>query len=185
MEFILKWLGNPSTAMEWIGQGLAIVGLVAMIVSYLQTKRKNILLGKLAADISKVLHYLCLGAYAGIVPNAVGVLRESVYLNRVKHKWADSALWPAVFIALNIIMGIFTYDTPVDILPIAASVFATLSFWFKSPIVTKAVSLPATSSFLVYDILVGSASILTEAVTLVAIITGLTKDLYNKRKQEA
>ena len=169
--------------MEWMGQGLAIIGLIAMIISYLQTKRKNILLGKLAADISKVLHYICLGAFSGMVPNAVGILRESVYLNREKHSWADSPLWPAVFITLNVVIGSFTYKTPVDILPIAASAFATLSFWFKSPILTKAVSLPATSAFLIYDIIVGSASLLTEIFTLAAIITGLSRDLCNCKKE--
>lgn len=183
MQFILKWLGNPDTFMEWVGQGLAIVGLIAMIYSYLQTKRKKMLLGKLAADISKVLHYLCLGAYAGIVPNGVGVLRESVYLNREKHKWADSSLWPVVFITLNVAIGCFTYQSWVDILPIAASAFATLSFWFKNPLLIKFVSFPATSSFLIYDILVGSASLLTEIFTLAAIITGIARDLYTRKKE--
>ena len=182
MEFILNFLGNPKTTFEWIGQALAILGLIAMIFSYLQTKRKNVLLGKLAADISKVLHYIFLGAFSGMVPNAVGVLRESVYLNREKHKWADSPIWPVIFISLNIIIGSFTYKSPIDILPIAASVFATLSFWFKKPLVIKLVSLPATSSFLIYDILVGSASVVTETFTLVAIISGIIRELYNQRK---
>lgn len=181
MEFILNFLGNPKTTFEWIGQGFAILGLVAMIFSYLQSKRKNVLLGKLAADISKVLHYIFLGAYSGMVPNAVGVLRETVYLNREKHKWADSPLWPILFISLNVIIGSFTYNSPIDILPIAASAFATLSFWFKKPLVIKFVSLPATTSFLIYDIAVGSASLLTEVVTLIAIITGIIKDLYIRR----
>lgn len=101
------------------------------------------------------MHYFCLGAHAGIIPNAVGIFREIVFFNR-NRKWASSPIWGAVFIVINFLLGIRTFAEWYDIIPIAASSFVTVALWLDNPNLTKLISAPVSASFLVYDIFVGS-----------------------------
>ena len=130
--------------------------MVCLFLIYQQTKRKNLILMKLGADICWVIHYLCLGAPGGMIPNFVGIFRELVFINREKSKWATSLLWPLVFIAINWLLGMRTFESPVNILPICASTFVTISLWLKKPRLTKIISVPVSLAFLVYDFFVGS-----------------------------
>ena len=136
---------------------------------YQQKSRKKILISKLCADICWVIHYLCLGGTAGMIPNAVGIFRELIFLYRKKQKWAKSLLWPAVFIAINWALGFGTFHTWHNLLPITASSFVTVSLWIDNPKLTKIITVPICTAFLIYDIFVGSYSCaLTDGLVVIS-----------------
>lgn len=154
-----------------LSQLAGLCAVCSLLYSYQQKKRKNLLILKLAADISWVGHYLLLGAYAGIVPNFVGIFREMVFINSEKHKWANTPLWPAVFLCLNLTLGILSFDVPIDALPIIASVFVTISLWLKNPNFTKLLIIPACTLFLIYNLYIGSlVGAANETMSIVSII---------------
>ena len=150
-----------------------IFGLGAMIslfLIYQQKKRKNILLCKLSADIFWIAHYFTLGATAGMIPNFIGVFRECVFINRHR-KWASYRIWVVLFIAMNIILSILTFENYYDVIPIIASSFVTISLWINNPDLTKKISAPVSLSFLIYDIFVHSyMGIINETLSIISII---------------
>ena len=81
-----------------------------------------------------------LGAYGGAVPNFVGIFRELVFINREKLKWANKIIWPVVFIVFNLLLGVCTFSSPINILPVIASTFVTISLWNRKPNITKLIS---------------------------------------------
>ena len=126
-------------------------------------------------------HYLCLWAPGGAIPNFVGIFRELVFVNREDKKWANSPLWPILFILINLSLGIATMDEPINLLPITASVFVTLSLWLKKPVLTKIISIPVSVCFLIYDIFVGSwIGVISESISLISIIIALIKIIKEK-----
>ena len=162
-----------------------VFGLGAMLslfLIYQQKTRKRLIICKLCADVCWVLHYVCLGAYGGAVPNLVGIFRELVFVNRETKDWAGKRFWPVVFIAANLCLGICTFSRPVNIIPVTASVFVTLSLWCRNPVVTKIISAPVSSAFLVYDILVGSwVGVINESIAILSIIISLIKNSKNMK----
>lgn len=114
-----------------------IFGLGAMLslfLLYQQKSRRGILYSKLSADVCWVLHYLCLGATAGMIPNGIGVFRELIFVNRKNKKWAGGFVWPCVFILINWCLSIATFDAYYDILPVLGSTFVTVALWLDNPI---------------------------------------------------
>ena len=67
-----------------IAQVFGIGAMISLFLIYQQKSRKGILICKLSADVFWIAHYFCLGAVAGMIPNFVGVFRETVFLNRKK-----------------------------------------------------------------------------------------------------
>ncbi len=169
--------------MKLIAQFFGLGAMISLFLIYQQKSRKKILLSKLCADICWVIHYLCLGGTAGMIPNAVGIFREIIFLFRKKQKWAKSLLWPAVFIAINWALGFGTFHTWYNLLPITASSFVTVSLWIDNPKLTKIITVPICTAFLIYDIFVGSyVGIINELISIASIVIFFSKESKMKNK---
>ena len=157
--------------MKFIPQIFGILAMVFLFLIYQQKKRKNMLIFKLSADVCWVIHYLCLGGIAGMIPNAVGILREIIFIYRKKKKWASLILWPIIFILINWLLGFRTFHSWYNLLPITASTFVTISLWIDNPRLTKIITIPICTAFLIYDIFVGSyIGIINESISILSII---------------
>ena len=157
--------------MKFIPQIFGILAMVFLFLIYQQKKRKNMLIFKLSADVCWVIHYLCLGGIAGMIPNAVGIFREIIFLYRNKKKWASIILWPIIFILINWLLGFRTFHSWYNLLPITASTFVTISLWIDNPRLTKIITIPICTAFLIYDIFVGSyIGIINESISILSII---------------
>lgn len=164
--------------MEIIAQFFGLGAMISLFLIYQQKSRKKIIAAKLSADIFWVLHYLFLKASAGMIPNTVGIFRELVFINRKDKKWASSIVWPVIFVLINWALGIRTFSSVYNILPIAASTFVTISLWIDNPKLTKLISLPVSVCFMIYDFSVGSyIGILNESIAIVSILISLFKEL--------
>ena len=89
-----------NTTVNIIAQILGFGGVYMLFALYQQKERKKLLCRKLCADVLWGVHYLFLGAWAGAIPNLVGIARESIFMNSGK-KWANSLAWPILFIAVS------------------------------------------------------------------------------------
>ena len=160
-----------------IAQIFGLGAMISLFCIYQQNSRKKLIIRKLCADVCWVVHYLCLGGYGGMVPNFVGIFRELVFIQRDKKRWASSVAVPIVFILLNWGIGISTFQQSINILPIAASTFVTVSLWLRKPKLTKIISVPISLTFLIYDIFVGSwIGVINEIIAIVSIIISFIKE---------
>lgn len=170
-------------SMKILSYVFGIGAMIAIFVGYQTKTRKGLLISKLFADVSWFSHYLCLGATAGMIPNALGFFRELIYMRRGKNKWASLPLWPVLFIAMNWAIVIPTYSSPFDILPIAGSSLATVLFWIKRPLITKIFLFPVSIAFLIYNIHVGSyIGIANEIIGISSLFIYYTKYFIGWRK---
>ena len=169
--------------MKIIAQIFGLGAMLSLFLIYQQKTRKRMIIAKLSADVCWVVHYLCLGGIAGMIPNAVGIFRELVFVNRKKKKWASLLLWPILFVLINWAWGITTFHSAFNVLPIAASTFVTVSLWIDHPRLTKMISLPVSFAFMVYDIYVGSyVGIVNEIVSMLSIIIFFVKGRKTEMK---
>ncbi len=163
--------------MKIIAQIFGLAAMVSLFLIYQQKNRKRILTAKLLADICWVAHYWCLGGIAGMIPNAVGIFRELVFINRKDKAWANKILWPVLFVAVNFALGMTTFNSLYNILPITASAFVTVSLWIDNPKLTKLITLPVCLAFMIYDFYVKSyIGIINEAISILSIILFFTKE---------
>lgn len=157
--------------MNMIAQFFGLCAMAFLFSIYQQNKREKLLLCKLGADVCWVIHYLLLGAYGGMIPNFVGIFRELVFVKRESKAWADSSVWPIIFVLINWALGLRTFSSPVNLLPICASSVVTVSLWLKRPDLTKLLTVPVCICFLIYDIFVGSwAGVVNESISILSII---------------
>lgn len=171
------------TPIQIIAQLFGALGMASLFCSYQQTEHKRLIICKLGADIMWVIHYLCLSAFGGAIPNFVGIFRELVFMQSDK-KWARSPVFPALFILINWGLAIATWRSALTLLPICASTFVTISLWIKNPRVTRMICAPVSVCFLIYDIFVGSwIGIVNESVALISIVSSFIRNDLKKAEK--
>lgn len=167
--------------MKTVAQIFGLGAMLSLFLIYQQKSRKKMIIAKLSADICWMAHYFCLGGTAGMIPNAIGIFRELIFMNRKTARWAGSVIWPILFIAVNWGLGVSTFHSAINILPIAASTFVTVSLWIDNPRLTKLISLPVSLAFMIYDVYIGSyVGIVNETVSILSIILFFLKERRSK-----
>lgn len=182
LDFLLSehTLSFSYSYLSLAAQLIGFVGTYMLVTLYQQKSRRALLLRKLTADVLWTVHYLLLSvgtptAFTGAVPNGVGILRESVFLNE-KHKWARSPLWPVAFILIGWAIAILNWKSAWSLLPMCGTTVVTIAMRMNDPRMTKLLSLPACLAFFVYDIAVGSwAGCFNEALSLASIVVYLVR----------
>lgn len=167
-----------------VAQILGIGVMISLFLIYQQKERKKMIAAKLSADIFWVAHYWLLRAPGGMIPNFVGIFRELVFINRKSKKWASLFIWPVIFILISWGLGIGTFNSWYNILPLTASTFVTISLWLDNPKLTKLMTVPISLAFLIYDIFVSSyIGIINESVSICSIIIYFVRERIAEHKK--
>ena len=157
------------------------LGVAANVIIYQQKSGKKLLFYKLVSDVLWMCHYLCLSALSGAAIAAIGIIRETVFLNQ-ERKWAQGKIWLLLFVILSLISAVFTWKSPFSLLPAFASVLSVFSFWKNKPELARALAFPISGSMLTYDIFCSSyLGIANEIFTLGSAVVGIFR--HKEKKQ--
>lgn len=73
----------------------------------------------------------------------------------------------------------------INLLPVTASVFVTVSLWLKNPTLTKIISFPVSVSFLIYDVFVHSwIGVINESLSLLSILIAIIKIIKERKNNK-
>lgn len=169
-----------------LAQIIGFCGTGVTFIAYQQNKRRNILLCTVLSCSLFCVHYILLGAYTGAVMNLIGVLRSTVFVNNDK-KWAKSTFWLFLFVALNIVAGIVTWNHWFSVLPLIGMVLSTVSNWMKSEKLIRFITFPSSPCWLVYNALSGSvAGVITECFIMTSLIIAIIRyDILKKDSKKS
>ena len=161
---------------EIIGQVIGFVAMAIIVFSYQQRSHKNILAFQMVSGLLFTVHFLLIGAYTGCVSNLIGALRSLIYANRGKNKFTDFKLWPVIFSVIFTVSGVLTWDNIFSLFPIVAMIMSSVVLWIDSPKINRALSIPTSACWLVYNIPSGSISgVATEIFVLSSIVIGMIR----------
>lgn len=108
---------------------LLILQVVAVVVNiYIAfTKKKNVYIATFIFNTTNLFVYIWLQDTTSIVSYTLISVRSLIYMYKDKLKLV---LLPTIFIVLHIILGIFTLESPVQLLAILAPCMTCAYMWF-------------------------------------------------------
>ena len=168
--------------MYLIAQIIGAVALALAVISFQQKTHKYILTFQLAANFAFVLHFALLGAYTGALLNAVALLRAIVFVNK-GNIWADKKLWLYLFCILSLVVGVFTWEGTLSILPILGMLCTTVAFWIKTPKYVRLCAFPSSPMWLIYNFANQAwGGVFTEVINMTSIIIAIIRiDILGKK----
>ncbi len=160
------------------GNLLSLIGCVLMVAIGLIKKKNHILMAQCVQFTFMGAGQFVLGATAGVVANAVSILRNLLF-TKVAPNWALKLLFILVQIAFTAYLG---FASAFELLPIVATVIFTLSLSLKSDVQFKLAIIAAQLLWLVYD-LSHSNYVNVAADTLTVITTAVGIFMLQKKNQ--
>ncbi|MCK9288316.1 MAG: YgjV family protein [Sphaerochaetaceae bacterium] len=114
-----------------IAQFLGILALLCMVLSYQQKVRVGLLKMQMLSNGLFVVSYFMLGAVSMAVMCLINVARSFVFIKN-DTKWGKSPLWLYFFLGISLIGGIISWEGPISLLVIIATLILTVALYSKN-----------------------------------------------------
>ncbi len=166
-----------------ISQIISIIATFFLLLSYQQRTHRRIVCMQAIAGLLFGTQYLMIGEYAGMICNYLGMVRGVCYSFRKKSKIVDSPIMPCIFAVLFAASTVFTYESPVSLLPTVAMIISSFVLWNIKAQQLRALTLPTSVMWLIYNASCGAVvAVGTELLSEVSIFIGLFR--FRKKKEE-
>ncbi len=169
--------------MREVAQLIGVIFIGVSLVSYQLKQRKHILLMFCIMNLIGFIHYIMLGgALSAAFIFIVGFLQAvTSYITAISDK-KPSIIQNVIFMILYSVVAIVTYRTYADILSIAASFMCMFSMMQTTEQRIRIFSLMNAGCWIIYNILVGSVSVIAQILTFISISIALYR--YSKSSRE-
>ena len=178
----MPWLNE--TTIFYIAQVLGIVAIILGFINYIVKTRGQVLFVNSVTTACFVLHYLCLGAWAGMAVNFVAFIRNIVYYYAGKKGHVSKVLsiaFTVIMGAMGITVSLIAKEGWYFILSVVALMINSYAMSFQNPMNIRKSILITSPLVLVYNCFVFSVGgAVYEAVAIISAIIGLIR--YKKKE---
>ena len=178
---------GAETIIFYIGQALGVVAVILGFVNYQVKTREQVLIVHMATVLCFTLHYLCLGAWAGMAMNFLGLIRNIVFYHSGKNgkvSRAAAVTFAIIAGAVGITASLLSHEGWYFVLLVAGLMVNSYSMSFSDPNNIRKSILISSPLVLVYDAFVLSAGgVVYESVVIVSSLIGLWR--YRKTGKTA
>ena len=108
------------------------IGAFAIIVKVVETqnkRRSKIVLFAILNYLLWITYFVLNGNLTAATVNSISCVQAVVFLQRGKHKWANSYFWFVLFISLQVIASFFTWNGPFSLFSICAGILSTIAYY--------------------------------------------------------
>lgn len=174
-----------------ISQVFTIAMYALLAITYYVKNRKTILVLNFLALIANAAAYILLNAYSGLAVCIIALIRNIIFLidekrngKREENTKKDRIILVFIFVLL-ILSAIYTYEGPLSLLSVIATMLYTYSVWQKKTKVYKLLGIFIEILWGIYNLYVGSIfGVILEVVMLLFVINGYRLEVKKKKQQE-
>ena len=179
----MAWL--TETSAFYIAQALGIVAIILGFINYIVKTRGQVIFVNGATAICFTLHYLCLGAWAGMALNSVAFIRNIVYYYAGKNGKVSKALaiaFTAIMGAMGITVSLIAKEGWYFLFSVVALMINTFAMSFTNPNNIRKSILITSPLVLTYNCFVLSVGgAVYESVAIISSIIGLIRYKNSKK----
>lgn len=169
-------------------QILTVIEYALLGASYFVKRRRMAVVLDIVSMAAGIGAYILLGADLGLAMSAVILLANFYYLWDEKRRGKNHQLKIRDCVALGVVLAViaglavWTYDGPLSLLSVAATVLYEISIWQNSTRVYKFLGIPVALCWMLYNVFVFSvAGIVSEGVVFLAATVGYWRE-YQAQK---
>ena len=112
-----------------IVNAIGVIAIICKILEYQVSTRGKMFTCATIANICWVLYFALYGNFPGALTCTVNVIKMFIFMQRGKHKWADSILWLIVFLIAQAMVAIFTMRYWYDVFSITAGFLGIFAYF--------------------------------------------------------
>lgn len=167
--------------MEYIiGQGFGILATVCCLIGPFGKKKWQMLVNSAAANLFVALNLLFIGEVSSaLIINLVAIVQTGCSICHVCSEKPVKMFENIIFLIAYVVCGALGYKTFLDILPIIGAILFMLLVFQRDEQKTRLINLSNAAVYLLYYLLIGSASALAQVASIATTLAAL----YHYRKK--
>lgn len=172
-------------------QILTVVEYGLLGATYFAKKRKLVVVLDTFSMAAGIVAYILLGADLGLAMSVVILLANFYYLYDEGRRGKSHKLKLRDYVALGVVLSvivvlaILTYDGPLSLLSVVATVLYEISIWQNSTKVYKFLGIPVALCWMLYNGFIFSvAGIIAEGIMFLAAVVGYVKELRGRKAKK-
>ncbi|MBR2498092.1 MAG: YgjV family protein [Clostridia bacterium] len=121
-----------SLGMVWFQILINSIGVMAILVKVVESqskKRKIIILLAIINFLLWITYFVLNGNLTAATVNSISLVQAIIFLQREKHKWANSKFWLFLFVSAQIVASFFTWNGPFSLFSIAGGILTTIAYY--------------------------------------------------------
>ena len=157
-------------------QIIVLIAYFLLGIGFQKEKKIQILKYSTIYQVLMIIHYSLLFGISGIIASIIALFRNLLFIYNEK-KDKTNPVWVLVlFSIVAIILTVFFYKTPADLLPCALTIIGIYSYWVKNTKVIRYSNLLISICYILYGISLKSYfSIFCEIYIIINTIIGYFK----------
>ena len=169
-----------------IAQIVGFIALAYTCVSFQQNKKTRVLVYQIIANFLYFLQYFFLDALSGACISFLGLIRYIVYYQYEKNNKKKSLFVLFIFSTISIIIGVFTYNGIISLLPPITALMYTYGTWQNNLKKFRIIAVIVPVCWFVYNFFVGAyvGMISTTIEFISAVIAIYRLDIRKREKNE-
>ena len=152
---VVLFLDGEFTVLYLLSQVFAFGDVVFSLVAVQRRKKVKLLWLNTLASLCGVIHYALLEAWSGTLTKIISTTRNGLATYEASKK-KTSRFIPIIFVAIYVVIGIYSFENWVSILPIAAASIYTVAIYRVDASRIRKFALLGTTLWLLYNICVVS-----------------------------
>lgn len=172
---IIVW-GNMVTAIFILAQLVGFFSLILYCISMQINNRMKLLVFLVFVNLLNAIVYFLLGSHAGGLVSMVSVTRLIIFSIYERNSKACPLWLLMLFISLDIVVGVLTFDYWYDILCILEAIIVTYGTYIKNMTITRVCHLFSCMLMFTFNIFVlAYSNMLSESIGLVFTLLGILR----------
>ncbi|MBO4594765.1 MAG: YgjV family protein [Clostridia bacterium] len=164
-------------------QSLGVIAIVFFVISVQFNKYWQIILFKSLGSFFFGVQYYFLHAYTGVAMEAVGLIRNLIFVFTVK-KGRSTSAWIMIFSLITVGIGALTYEGIISFCAILAKVFSCTAYGISKPQTLRMINLPSYILWMVYDAMhFAVVAVVSDSMETVSIIVAMIRLRGNDKEK--
>ena len=163
---------------------IGVIAIILLALSFQMKSRKKLLFVFIFSQLCWALYFSLQGDLSSGVMCTLSIVMSLIFMQREKHKWANSILWLFFFIALMLTCSILTFKNDWrNLFPLFGNLLTTISFFMLNEEVLRVINIEtylcwmgnSISKFYI-------VALISDTLTFISVIVSIIR--FNKKQKE-
>jgi hypothetical protein len=159
-----------------IVQGIGFLAFLVALYAFSRTSDKQLKVGQAAQNFILALHFYLLGAGTAASMSVLTGIRSSLSV------YQNLKVFAPLFLAVYLIIGFYTFEELVDVLPVMSALLGTTAVFYLSNVKMRLIMMLSTTLWIIHNALVVSIGPLLMEMTILVITARATYQLWRSGK---
>ena len=159
-----------------------VLAIACKVSEYQVKKRATMLVIATIANFLWVMYFVFYGDWASALTCFVSSVRLLIFLQKGKHKWADSIFWLVFFLLFQAVVSVFTYSGWKDIFALVAGFVGIVAYYVMNQKAYRVLSLMFMSLWVINGVFkVYPIALISDTLSVISVLSAIIRfDIIKK-----